>query len=70
MKVKAGSSKKNKTKKVETKNVSLTKEMTVNIEKIENGYLVRKSGPHGPNGEWQSKTWFSKEEPKLDIPTE
>lgn len=51
------------------------KDVRISIEEIENGFLIRKSTEwNDPKKGWQyeSKTWFSKENPlaKLDFKTE
>jgi hypothetical protein len=64
MKVKAGSSKKKKAvKKSDIKSVSEpSKDMSVRVEKIENGYIVSKSGSD-KDGKWFEKKVFSETNP-------
>ena len=57
----------------------ISKEVRLNVEEIENGFLLRKSydikwtnaESEGTNYEYFSKTWFSKENPiQINMPEE
>lgn len=70
MKVKSGSSTKKKESASEEKKEhpalpTPSENMSVSVEKIENGFLVTKSGEK--DGRWESKKYFSEKNPLAKV---
>lgn len=68
MKVRSGSSKKAKPAKKEEKisEMSPTDNVNINIRKIKNGYIIRKSG-NGKDGNYMEEEVYSETKPEIGV---